>query len=124
MARILIATDDTETAQLLTVSAGALGHETRVALNGLEAVEVALDWQPDLIFLSESLRVYNGFELCAILRADPQISREIPILLVTSSEPDAKTLELAGLTDRLAPDSLGVEMRETLSRFLPRHLAV
>jgi DNA-binding response OmpR family regulator len=76
-----------------------LGHilsgegEVRVATSGRDALRLACAAAPDLILLDAEMPGMNGFELCAMLKADPQLA-EVPVILVTSHRDE--TLELKG----------------------------
>ncbi len=55
------------------------------ALNGLEALRIAKDEKPDIVFLDLEMPVMNGIECCRLIRSDKQI-KDTPIVIVTVSE--------------------------------------
>lgn len=64
---------------------GALGEKFRigVALNGENALKLALKNRPDLILLDVIMPGMDGFEVCRRLRERPETA-EIPILFATA----------------------------------------
>jgi uncharacterized protein (TIGR02266 family) len=55
------------------------------ALNGLEALRMAKDEKPDIVFLDLEMPVMNGVECCRFIKSDAEI-KHIPIVIVTASE--------------------------------------
>jgi CheY-like chemotaxis protein len=48
-----------------------MGHEVRTARDGVEAVEIAAEWQPDVVLLDIGMPRLNGYEACRRMRAQP-----------------------------------------------------
>lgn len=93
MARILIADDDTAAFEVMSVALTAQGHEVLYAADGQEACDMAVAEQPDLVFLDVMMPIFDGFETCERLRNDPEIPAELPIVFLTSVEPDSRKLD-------------------------------
>ncbi|WP_031567347.1 HD-GYP domain-containing protein [Rheinheimera texasensis] len=53
------------------------------AKNGLEALQLAAEHQPDLVLLDVMMPGMTGFEVCTALKADAQ-TRHIPVIFVTA----------------------------------------
>lgn len=68
--------DYTETAALLL---GAWDHETKVAHTGLEALQVASDFEPEVILLDIGLAEIDGYEVARRLRQDPRFKHTLII---------------------------------------------
>ncbi|HWA34748.1 MAG TPA: adenylate/guanylate cyclase domain-containing protein [Cyclobacteriaceae bacterium] len=65
----------------------------KVATNGKKAVQLALDADPpDLILLDIDMPEMSGFEVCRILKENPQ-SRNIPIIFLTAQTDKKTTVE-------------------------------
>src|SRR5258707_14726742 len=47
------------------------GHDTRAAHDGLEAVEAAKKFRPDVVLLDIGLPKLNGYDACRSIRAQP-----------------------------------------------------
>jgi CheY-like chemotaxis protein len=119
MARILLAGSDSASIQTLAAEVMGEGHEARIATDGQEAYELALETLPDLVVLETALPVFNGFETCQMLRSDPSIPPTLPVVLLSSEEPDRRQMERVGATESLAKVHLAADLRELLSRLLP-----
>jgi CheY-like chemotaxis protein len=102
MARILIADDNIQNAELLEAHLDGSGHEVRLATNGAETIEQAQRWQPDILLLDIMMPKISGFEVCRQLRADPA-TRAIGILMITALDQttDVETAVAAGTDDFL-----------------------
>ena len=66
--RILVVEDIKENRLLLVKLLAPLGFEVREAVNGYEAVEIWLRWQPHLIFMDIKMPVMNGYEATKEIR--------------------------------------------------------
>jgi putative two-component system response regulator len=54
-----------------------------MAENGMQAIEKAKAYQPDVILLDVMMPGMTGFEVCERIRSDPQVA-EIPIIILTA----------------------------------------
>jgi CheY-like chemotaxis protein len=77
--RILVVDDNHDAAESLAQLLALLGHEMRTAYDGLEAVEVAAAFQPEVVLLDIGLPKLNGYEAARRIRVLPGGER---ILLV------------------------------------------
>src|SRR5262249_48281844 len=62
-ARILIVDDQADIAESLAILLETLGHQTRAAFNGPEALAAAEEFKPDAILLDLGLPGMDGFEV-------------------------------------------------------------
>jgi CheY-like chemotaxis protein len=69
--RVLIVDDNRDAATSLAVLLRMTGNETRTAHDGLEAVEVAATFRPDVVLLDIGLPKLNGHDACRRIRAQP-----------------------------------------------------
>jgi two-component system, OmpR family, alkaline phosphatase synthesis response regulator PhoP len=83
MPRVLIADDNVQNAELLEAHLDGGGFETKIAVNGDEALAMAKSWQPDVILLDVMMPKLSGFEVCKRLRGDP-LTQAAGILMVTA----------------------------------------
>ena len=83
MARVLIVDDTRPNAELLEAHLDGTGHETRIALNGEDALRDATQWKPDVVLLDIMMPKLSGFEVCQRLRADPATAK-VGVLMVTA----------------------------------------
>jgi DNA-binding response OmpR family regulator len=108
---ILVVEDDLTLLETLEYNLAGEGYEVITAADGLTALEVAREEQPDLIVLDLMLPRLDGFEVCRILRQETSV----PILMLT-----ARTDEV----DRVVGLEVGADdyltkpfsMRELLAR--------
>jgi PAS domain S-box-containing protein len=66
--RVLVADDFPESAQLLARLLEQDGNDVRVALDGLEAIEIAEKFQPDVALLDIAMPKVNGYEAAIKIR--------------------------------------------------------
>ena len=79
-------------------------YEIDVARHGVEGVEKARAWQPDLILMGLRMPVMDGFEAIKIIRSDPNTAN-IPIIVISpwaSAKHKARALA-AGANEHLTP---------------------
>ena len=77
--RILVVDDNEDSAQSLSLLLELKGHEVRTARDGLEGVECARSFEPDLILLDIGMPGMNGYDACRALR---EMSwRKAPVLV-------------------------------------------
>ena len=80
--RVLVADDSPVVRRLVVARLQADGHDVLQAADGLEAVDVALREQPDLLVLDRVMPKMDGLEVCDRLRADER-TRDVGILMLT-----------------------------------------
>jgi DNA-binding response OmpR family regulator len=83
MPRVLIVDDSQPNAELLEAHLDGTGYDTRIAVNGEDALAAAREWQPEVILLDVMMPRLSGFEVCERLRADP-VTRGVGVLMVTA----------------------------------------
>jgi CheY-like chemotaxis protein len=69
--RILVVDDNRDGANSLALLLQAMGHDTRTAHDGLEAVEAATTFRPEVMLLDIGLPRLNGYEVARRIRAQP-----------------------------------------------------
>jgi CheY-like chemotaxis protein len=77
--RILIVDDNEDAAEMLRVLLTMDDHETRVALNGKQALEIADEFQPEIALLDIGLPDMDGYEVARRLREKFPAARLIAI---------------------------------------------
>ena len=88
-AKILVIEDNADTRRFLNVM---LSREFEVALadNGIEGIDLAKVFQPELIVLDVVMPKLNGYDTCQKLKADP-VTRHIPVIFLSGKN---TTLEI------------------------------
>jgi CheY-like chemotaxis protein len=72
--RILIADDNAALRESLGGMLQQMGHETRAAAGGDEALRIAREWMPQVVFVDVNMPGINGFELARMFRSEFQPS--------------------------------------------------
>jgi len=85
MPKKILVVDDSKTALMMEreIVERRTTYQCMTASDGQEAVEKALQEQPDLVLMDVVMPRMNGFEACKRMRQQPG-TREIPIVLVTT----------------------------------------
>jgi CheY-like chemotaxis protein len=100
--RILVVDDNRDSAESLGMLFRLLGHEVRVAHDGLEAVAVAAELRPDAVVLDIGLPKLDGYGVAARIRAE-EWGREATLIAVTGwgQEEDKERARAAGFDHHL-----------------------
>ena len=98
---ILVVDDDPAILDLITQVLLEEGYEVLAVNNGQTAVDLARKLRPHLILLDLMMPEMNGWQVTAVLKADPQ-TRAIPILLLSARRDMARTANELGVTAYLA----------------------
>ena len=69
--RVLIADDNADAASTLGTMLELMGHEVMTASDGVDAVEKASAFKPDIIFLDVGMPRMNGYDACEAIRKLP-----------------------------------------------------
>jgi DNA-binding response OmpR family regulator len=109
--RVLVVEDDEDIADVLRRSLRGEGYEVRTSADGVDALDVAAGFVPDLVVLDLGLPRLDGVEVCRRLRADS----DVPILMLTAR---SETEDRVGGLDSGADDYLvkPFERQELLAR--------
>lgn len=83
MPRILLVEDNELNRDMLSRRLQRQGFEIRVAADGVEGLEVARSWLPDLVLMDMSLPLLSGWEAARHLKSDAG-TRDIPIIALTA----------------------------------------
>ncbi|HVY76913.1 MAG TPA: response regulator transcription factor [Solirubrobacterales bacterium] len=110
-ARVLVVEDDAEIADVLRRSLRQEGYEVKTSADGIDALDVANGFVPDLVVLDLGLPRLDGVEVCRRLREEG----DVPILMLTAR---AETEDRVGGLDSGADDYLvkPFERQELLAR--------
>lgn len=82
--KILVVDDNAQNLELLIEYLQTIDDvETSTAVDGIEALEMVQQVEPDLILLDIMMPRMSGFEVCRKLKSDPN-TRDIPIIMVTA----------------------------------------
>ncbi len=80
---ILIVDDDMDLCHIIRTFLDRLGYDTVLAVNGKEAVDLAISHMPDLILMDIMLPVMDGLQATRLIRENPH-THSIPIVAMTA----------------------------------------
>ena len=82
-ARVLVVDDLLPNLKLLEAKLSREYYEVILAQNGLEALEKAKKFSPDIILLDIMMPGMDGFETCRRIRSDKDLMH-IPVIMITA----------------------------------------
>lgn len=120
---ILIVEDEPEIAKLIQLSLEKEGFDCQVSRDGLNALRLIQEHQPDLIILDLMLPGLDGLELCARIRQKPGAKDPYILMLTAKGEEIDRVIGLStGADDYLvkpfSPRELVARVRALLRRSL------
>jgi two-component system KDP operon response regulator KdpE len=80
--RILVVDDEPQITRVLKTTLQAQGYEVKTAADGEAALNLSMDWIPDLIVTDLSMPLMSGIELCRLVRERSQV----PIIVLSVRE--------------------------------------
>ncbi len=117
-AKILIVDDEPQITRVLRTALSTQGYSLRIATNGVEGLEAAHEWKPDLVITDVSMPEMNGVDFCRELRAVSQV----PIIILSVRSQERMKIEAldAGADDYVTKpfsiQELGARVRSQLRR--------
>jgi len=84
--KILVVDDEVDILELLKYNLKKEGYLVKTATNGIDAVETAKDFCPDLVLLDIMMPHQDGVETCRQLRELPELENAFIIFLTARSE--------------------------------------
>jgi PAS domain S-box-containing protein len=100
--RVLVADDNVDSATSLAMLLRLMGNEVHTAHDGLQAVAVARDLQPDLALLDIGMPKLNGYDTCQRIREESG-GRKVLLVALTGwgQDEDIRRSHLAGFDRHL-----------------------
>src|SRR6478609_6173994 len=87
--RILVVDDETQIARVLKTTLNSQGYEVKTAADGESALNLAVDWIPDLIVTDLSMPRMTGIELTRTVRERSQV----PIIVLSVREEEKSKID-------------------------------
>ena len=81
--KILVVDDDPDVRLLVTLMLGAAGYDVDTAEDGIDAVIMLEDTQPDLLLLDLMMPDMDGWDVIDAVRAKPS-TRHLPIVVMSA----------------------------------------
>ena len=127
--RILVVDDNRDAADSLAAILSLSGHQTHIAHDGAQALEMATALRPEVMLLDIGLPKLNGYQVCRALREQPW-GKGVVVVALTGwgqDEQRARTSEAgfdAHIIKPVDPDGLAsllVSLRAAATLTSPRH---
>ena len=101
------------------------GHGVRVvtARDGLDAIRVLQDFEPDVILLDIEMPRMDGYQFATHVRNDPKLEN-VPIIMITSRSGEkhrARAIEI-GVNDYLSKPFQESQLKKAIETLLGREL--
>jgi two-component system alkaline phosphatase synthesis response regulator PhoP len=84
--KILVVDDEVDILELLKYNLKKEGYDVKTVTDGVEAVEIARDFVPDLVLLDIMMPNQDGVETCRLLREIPDLEDAYIVFLTARSE--------------------------------------
>ena len=118
--RILLVEDMPKNRELMVDLLAPVGFELREAANGVEAVDIAAQWQPHLIWMDLRMPVMDGYEATRRIReASGALEKPVIVALTGSVFKEEESVAIAaGCNDFKTKPFRTETIFETMSKFL------
>jgi two-component system CheB/CheR fusion protein len=115
--RVLVVEDDPDSAQTLALLLKLWGYEVAVAYDGPDALDAALTFQPDVVFLDLALPRMDGYEVARQIRRLPVVARVLLIAITgCGHEADVRRCKEAGIDCHFLKPVEPAVLRESLAK--------
>jgi CheY-like chemotaxis protein len=115
--RVLVVDDNADAAESLAALLELSGHATRVANDGDEAVRIAHEFHPDIVFLDIGMPGKDGYEVARELRASQQTRQAVLVALTGwGAKDDRARSRKAGFDHHLTKPAALEAVDELLAR--------
>jgi len=125
MANVLVVDDDPDLGETFAEVLATLGHTTRLAHNGREAITCVVDEMPDLIVSDVEMPVLTGPEMASEICVRDTGLERIPIVLVSGIRDLPRVAERLGtpyfLTKPFSLDMVSGVLTRALAERRPPH---
>lgn len=100
---ILVVDDSATVRKLISGKLEKTGHKAICAVDGVDALEMLEEAQPDLILLDIAMPRMDGYEVCKMIRAN-EATKDVPVIMISGKDGffDKVQGKLAGSTSFIA----------------------
>jgi len=119
--RILVADDHADAADTTGALLGSDGRfEVKVVYSGLQAVEAARTFEPDLVLLDINMPGMDGYEAAGILRSEQPLDRRLVLVALTArtSQNDIDRARRCGFDHHLSKSMVSGTLCSAIASFL------
>ena len=116
--RVLLAVDETYLLNMMMILLDLLGFDVFEAADGYEAVDKAVEEEPDLILMDIAMPVMDGIDSAKTIRRHEEL-RRIPIVAVTAyGDFYSQRARKAGCTDVIQKPIDFAQLKPMVERYL------
>lgn len=120
-ARILVIEDNEDNIMLVDYLLRARGYEPLLAWDGSDGLRLAALERPDLILLDLRMDPIDGYQVAAMIRADPELKGTLLIAVTASAMAgDRERIASAGFDGYIQKPIEPTTFVDTVERFLSR----
>jgi len=114
--RVLVVDDNPDALKSLSLLVSLMGHEVRQARDGVEALEVAEEFRPEVIFMDLGMPRLSGFDAAQRIREESW-GQELLLVATTGwgQDDDRRRTKEAGFDHHLVKPILPLHVRELLA---------
>jgi CheY-like chemotaxis protein len=111
--RVLVVDDNVDSAYLLRELIKVCGHESETANSSTQAIDLAIQWRPEFVFLDLSMPGEDGYKLASRLRNEAEL-RSVRIVAVSGYQDDEQRRQAAQIDAHLQKPVTVDELRRQL----------
>ena len=114
--RVLVVDDNQAAAKMLSMVVNLMGNQVRVASDGLEAIEIAEEFRPDVMVMDIGMPRMNGNEAARHIRRQSW-GQDILLIALTGwgQEEDKRQTKEAGFDHHLVKPADPAELRRLIA---------
>jgi PAS domain S-box-containing protein len=118
---VLLAENNETSIQVISDTLQTLGCQVDIARTGMESIQTARHYPPQVILLNMQMPDMDGWQILAMLKNDPELST-IPVLALTSQviSTDAQRYKLAGVDTCLALPFQMAALLKWIKKYRPK----
>ena len=119
--RVLLADESTTIKKVMQLALQDFAVEVKAVHVGVDVVEVAKVFRPDIIFADVLLQKKNGYEVCSDIKKEPSL-QPVPVVLMWSSflDIDEKLASQCGANQRLEKPFDVETLRQLILELVPK----
>jgi len=118
--KILIVDDEVFIVETVKFALEHAGYECAAAYDGIEAVKMTRDYDPDLILLDIMLPKLNGFKVCRLLKFDEKFKHIAIIMMTARTQEKDRALGMETGADEYMTKPFEID---DMLRLVQKHLA-
>jgi signal transduction histidine kinase/ActR/RegA family two-component response regulator len=118
--KVLVVDDNVDSATSLGLMLRLMGHDSRTAHDGLQAVDVAGSYRPDVVLLDIGLPKLNGYDVARRIREQPW-GKEMKLVALTGwgQDEDKRQAKEAGFDHHMVKPVDPAALEKLLGKFCP-----